>query len=46
MIEVTDLSKLYGDKTAVDHLDFTVRPRELSPGSWARTAPGNPPPCG
>ena len=26
MIEVRDLSKRYGDKIAVDHLDFTVRP--------------------
>ena len=26
MIEVRDLSKRYGDKLAVDHLTFTVRP--------------------
>ncbi len=26
MIEVRDLSKRYGDKLAVDHLNFTVRP--------------------
>ncbi|MDH6119771.1 ABC-2 type transport system ATP-binding protein [Kitasatospora sp. GAS204A] len=26
MIEARQLTKLYGDKTAVDHLDFTIRP--------------------
>ena len=36
MIEVTDLSKRYGDKLAVDHLSFRVRPgstRKASSGS-------------
>jgi ABC-type multidrug transport system ATPase subunit len=26
MIEINDLTKTYGDKTAVDHLTVTVRP--------------------
>ena len=26
MIEIMDLTKTYGDKTAVDHLTVTVRP--------------------
>ncbi len=26
MIEALQLTKRYGEKTAVDHLDFTVRP--------------------
>ena len=29
MIEVTQLTKLYGDLTAVDHLSFTVAPGEI-----------------
>ena len=30
MIEVTDLCKSYGDKVAVDHLSFTVRPGSVT----------------
>ena len=30
MIEVTDLSKRYGDKTAVDRLSFTVQPGRIT----------------
>ncbi|MFU8849723.1 ATP-binding cassette domain-containing protein [Micromonospora sp. SL1-18] len=30
MIEVRQLVKRYGDKTAVDHLEFTVRPGEVT----------------
>jgi ABC-2 type transport system ATP-binding protein len=30
MIEVTDLSKRFGDKVAVDHLSFTVRPGRVT----------------
>ncbi len=30
MIEVTDLSKRYGDKVAVDHLSFTVEPNRIT----------------
>jgi ABC-2 type transport system ATP-binding protein len=30
VIEVSDLSKRYGDKTAVDHLSFTVRPGRIT----------------
>ena len=30
MIEVHDLSKRYGDKTAVDHLTFTVEPGQIT----------------
>jgi ABC-2 type transport system ATP-binding protein len=30
MIEATDLTKRYGDKTAVDHLSFTVQPGQVT----------------
>ncbi|WP_406318635.1 ABC transporter ATP-binding protein [Streptomyces sp. NBC_00118] len=30
MIEVSELTKRYGDKTAVDHLSFTVRPGQVT----------------
>jgi ABC-2 type transport system ATP-binding protein len=30
MIEVRDLSKRYGDKVAVDHLTFTVKPGRVT----------------
>ena len=30
MIEVTDLSKRYGDKLAVNHLSFRVRPGRVT----------------
>ncbi|MDF9817035.1 ABC transporter ATP-binding protein [Streptomyces sp. SPB162] len=30
MIEVNELTKRYGDKTAVDHLSFTVRPGQVT----------------
>jgi len=30
VIEVSDLSKRYGDKTAVDHLSFTVQPGRIT----------------
>ena len=45
MIEINDLTKAYGDKTAVDHLTVTVRPGVVT-GFLAPTGPGNPPPCG
>ena len=45
MIQVEALTKRYGAKTAVEDLNFEVRPG-IVPGSSARTAPGNPRPCG
>ena len=30
MIEARDLTKRYGDKTAVDHLSFTVAPGKVT----------------
>ncbi len=44
MIQARSLTKRYGDKLAVDALDFTVEPGRVT-GSWAPTAPGSPPPC-
>jgi ABC-2 type transport system ATP-binding protein len=45
MIEVRELVKRYGPKTAVDRLDFTVRPGVVT-GFLGPTAPGNQRPCG
>jgi ABC-2 type transport system ATP-binding protein len=41
MIEANGLTKIYGDKVAVDDLSFTVRPGS-SPASWDPTAPASP----
>ena len=45
MIEAHELTKRYGDTTAVDGISFTIAPAR-SPGSSARTAPASRPPCG
>ena len=44
MIEAHELTKRYGDTTAVHSLSFTIAPG-TSPGSSARTAPASPRPC-
>jgi ABC-type Na+ transport system ATPase subunit NatA len=44
VIEVRELTKRYGAKTAVDSLTFTVKPGIVA-GSWGRTAPGSPLQC-
>ena len=38
IIETKDLTKIYGDIRAVDHLNLTVD-EERSSASWGRTAP-------
>ncbi len=45
MIEAQNLSKTYGDKTAVDDVSFTVRPGIVT-GFLGSTARGSPRPCG
>ena len=45
MIEVRELVKRYGSKTAVDGLDFTVRPGVVT-GFLGPMAPGNQQLCG
>ena len=45
MIEATNLTKRYGDKTAVDDLTFTVRPGIVTVSS-APTGPASPRRCG
>jgi ABC-2 type transport system ATP-binding protein len=45
MIEVENLSKRYGEKLAVDGLDFVVQPGIVT-GFSARTGPASPPRCG
>ncbi len=44
MIEAQQLTKRYGEKTAVDGLDFTVRPGTVT-GFLGPTARASPPPC-
>ncbi len=44
MIEAYQPTKRYGKKTAVDRLDFVVRPGTVT-GFLGRTAPASPPPC-
>ena len=45
MIEISQLTKRYGQTTAVRDLTFTVRPGHVT-GFLARTVPGKAPPCG
>ena len=44
MIEAHELTKRYGDKTAVHSLSFTIAPGTVT-GSSARTAPASPRRC-
>ncbi len=44
MIEVSTLTKRYGDTVAVDDLSFTVPSGQVT-GSSDPTAPGSPPRC-
>ena len=46
VIEGENLGERYGDKLAVEGLNFVVDNPESSPGSSARTAPAKPRPCG
>jgi ABC-type phosphonate transport system ATPase subunit len=45
MIEACGLSKMYGDKTAVDDLSFTVRPGVVT-GLLGPNGAGSPRRCG
>jgi ABC-2 type transport system ATP-binding protein len=44
MIEAHELTKLYGDTTAVDSLGFTIAPGTIT-GFLGPTAPASPRPC-
>ena len=44
MIEAHELTKRYGDKTAVDSISFTISPGSVT-GSLGPTVPGSQPPC-
>ena len=44
MIEVTGITKRYGDTVAVDDLSFDVKPGQIT-GFLGRTGRGSRPPC-
>ena len=46
MIEARQLTKRYGEKTAVDGLDFTVKPGTVDRASSGPTARASPRRCG
>ena len=45
MIEAHELTKRYGDTTAVHSLSFTIAPGTVTGFPSARTAPASPRPC-
>jgi hypothetical protein len=44
VIDVRGLTKRFGDRVVVDHLDMQVAARHASTASWAPTAAARPPP--